>query len=87
MTQLCLIESKWLDAAEIQVCESIPSGSQFTSDELHALYGITEPMQRNLWGVLLARLKSRGLVQNMKQYKVSTRPEANGRPVAVWRRV
>ena len=53
----------------------------FTTDNLHRL--LDDPPHSNWFGVLMARMKNKGLIRR-KGYQPSARPEANGRPVAIW---
>lgn len=56
----------------------------WSADDLHGL--LPEPQERNWFGVLMAALKNRGLIEKAG-YKPSTRPEANGRVIALWRKL
>ena len=51
----------------------------WSADDLHGL--LPQPQERNWFGVLLASLKNRALIEKVG-YKPSTRPEANGRGIA-----
>ena len=58
---------------------------EFTVDEFHHLHPlIPKPLNNNWYGVLFAGLSRMNLIHKVG-YRPSTRPEANGRVVAVWR--
>ena len=80
-TQLDLLQRDWCDRSESVVLAQM-AGRMFTTDDLHPV--LDAPEHQNWWGVLLARLKNKGRVERAG-YQPSRRPEANGRPVAVWR--
>lgn len=79
--QLDLLQRDWCDNAEPIVAERM-RGHQFTSDELHEIF--IAPENGNWWGVLMARMKNKGMVERIG-YQPSRRPEANGRPIAIWK--
>ena len=80
-TQLDLLQRDWCDNAEPLLIANM-RGASFTSDDLHEQF--IAPQHGNWWGVLMARMKNKGLVEKVG-YRPSKRPEANGRPIAVWR--
>lgn len=80
MTQLNLLWRDWIEENTPCVLSTM-AGKQFTSDDLHKTLGA--PPQQNWWGVLLARLKNKGLVRRVG-YKPSERTERNGGVIAVW---
>ena len=84
-TQLDLLKRTWLDDVEPAICRSIPSGDVFTCDRLHQVVPC-EPQHVNWWGVLLARMKRKGMIAKLG-WVASERIEANGRPVALWRMI
>ncbi len=55
----------------------------WSTDDLHGL--LPRPQEQNWFGVLMAALRNRGLIVKAG-YKPSTRPEANGRVIALWRK-
>lgn len=77
--QLDLLKRDWCEQMEI-----IVSGirGEFTSDDLHPL--LEKPEHQNWFGVLLARMKNKGLIQRLG-YRASKRPERNGAVIAVWK--
>jgi hypothetical protein len=84
--QLDLLKRDWCDESEAVITKEIPHDQFFTSDELHVLYGVTEPEHCNWWGVLLARMKRKKLIEH-HGYVRSARPEANYRPVVLWKMI
>ncbi len=56
--------------------------SEFTTDDIHRV--VEAPAHPNWFGVLVAQLKNKGLVEKVG-YRTSQRKEANGRAVAAWR--
>jgi hypothetical protein len=81
-TQLNLLQRDWVNDSIPVVVDFARSVPQFTSDDLHGL--LPEPTEKNWFGVMLAVLKNTGRIQRVG-YQPSERPEANGRPIAVWR--
>jgi hypothetical protein len=78
------LKREWLDQAERQFLgitrfKFMP----FTTDDLHGV--LTEPEHKNWLGVLVAKLKNKGLIQRIG-YQPSQRPESNGRVIALWKR-
>lgn len=73
------IKRAWIENAAEQIVQIF---SDFTTDDLHEYFA--EPMEKNWWGVLMAKLKNEGKVERIG-YKQSNRKSANGRVVAVWR--
>lgn len=82
-TQLSLLDREWVHEAIPSVLAAIGPGA-FTSDDLHGV--VPEPDQRNYWGILFSVLHKQGYIERIGS-RPSSRPEANGRWVAVWRRV
>lgn len=84
MTQLCLnlseLKREWIETASPIVLSTM-RGREFTSDDLHEV--LTEPAHVNWFGVLIARLANKGLVERTG-YRPSQRREANGRIVSCW---
>lgn len=80
-TQLSLLDREWATVHAPTVVSAM-AGRDFTADDLHAI--LPTPENRNYYGVLLARMKNKGMVRKVG-YQPSLRPEANGRVVAVWR--
>jgi len=85
-TQLDLLKRDWCDLCEPVVLAKMrgpyAGDNVFTSDDLHPL--LPTPQHHNWFGVLMARMKNKGLVERVG-YQPSKRHEANGRPIAVWR--
>lgn len=79
--QLDLLQRDWCERAEPVILARM-AGRMFTADDLHPI--LDPPEHWNWFGILMAALKRRGLVGRIG-YQPSKRPEANGRPVAVWR--
>jgi hypothetical protein len=80
-TQLDLLKLDWCE-----LCEPVVLAGHFitfTSDDLHPI--LPTPQHCNWFGVLMARMKNKGLVERIG-YQPSRRPEANGRPIAIWRK-
>lgn len=79
-TQLDFLQRDWCE-----LCEPVVLGASFvsfTSDDLHPI--LPTPQHHNWFGVLMARMKNKGLVERIG-YQPSKRVEANGRPIAIWR--
>lgn len=83
MTQLSLLDRKWVQIHEGAVLEHMRGKPDWTADDVRSAIP-DGPANRNWWGCLLASLKGLGLIERIG-YRPSTRPEANGRVVAVWR--
>ena len=81
-TQLNLLQRDWCEQMEEHVKIIFGRWNTFTSDDLHK--SIEEPHHHNWYGVLMARMKNKGLVERVG-YQPSKRPEANGRPIAIWK--
>ena len=79
-TQLNLLKREWCEDAGPIVIRMM-RGAPFTSDDVREY--LTPPKNNNYFGVLFATLKNKGLIKRIG-YQPSKRPEANGRPVAVW---
>ena len=78
--QLSLMDRRWCDqSAELVIARM--RGKQFISDDLRGI--LAEPDNRNLFGVLMAKLRCGGFIRPVG-WQVSKRPEANGRAVRVW---
>lgn len=78
-TQLNLLDRDWCNV-NAPVVLSAMRGREFTADEIHPL--VSEPDNKNLYGILFAVIKKH---LEKVGYRPSSRPEANGRVVAVWR--
>jgi hypothetical protein len=81
-TQLDLLQRDWCDNVSLAVSSFFSPGDVFTTDDLRP--HVPPPEHVNWWGVAMARMKSLQLVERIG-YATSQRPEANGRPVALWR--
>ena len=79
--QLDLLKRDWCERMESSVL-ALMAGRPFTSDDLHPW--LDAPEHCNWYGVLMARMKNKGLAERIG-YRPSKRPEANGRPIAIWR--
>ena len=79
-TQLNLLQRDWCEFSEPVVLRMM-RGMPFTTDDIR--HYLPEPANVNYYGVLMARMKNKGLVARIT-YRPSKRPEANGRPIAVW---
>lgn len=88
MTQLTLQISEqkrdWIDAVYPGVLSALWNMGEFTTDNLHARV-FREPDSPAWWGSLMAKLKADGHIEYVR-HQPSTRPEANGRKVSVWKR-
>lgn len=82
-TQLDLLKRDWCERS-LPYIASQSSGYTFNSDDLHGV--LDTPAHGNWWGVLLAVCKNKRLIERIG-YQPSKRPEANGRPVAIWRKI
>ena len=80
-TQLSLLDRDWV-SLNIPVLLQSMSGMDFTTDDAHRVF--SEPDNRNLVGVMFAKLRCEGRIKRIG-YRPSARSEANGRVVAVWR--
>lgn len=80
-TQLSLLDRDWV-SQNIPVLIQSLAGREFTTDDAHRVF--SEPENRNLVGVMFAKLRCQGRIKRIG-YRASARPEANGRVVAVWR--
>jgi len=80
-TQLDLLKRDWCETATPIVLRMM-RGMQFTTDDVHGY--VNPPEHPNWFGVLMARMKNKHLIERIG-YQPSTRPEANGRPIAIWR--
>lgn len=88
MSQLALeltsTRNDWCSRVAPEVLRLMRGRSEFSTDDLHGV--IEEPEHFNWFGILLAKLKNQGSVEAVG-WKVSRRPEANGRKVTTWRAV
>ena len=83
--ELTDLQRSWVDEAlAVIVRAKCDLPETFTTDDLHAI--LPAPEHPNWYGVLLAKLRNSGVVEKFG-YKPSARKSANGRVVAVWRRV
>jgi hypothetical protein len=81
--QLTDLKRTWLDEVLPLAELAVKTFPEFTSDDLHDLQSMPRPEHRNYWGMLLANLSGRKIIQRVG-YRASKRPEANGRVIAVW---
>lgn len=86
MTQLTLplstLKRDWIDKAAAAVL-SKPSGTRFTSDDLHDW--LPQPEVDNWFGCVMARLRNEGHIRRPLVYpQPSRRPERNGAVVFTW---
>lgn len=83
-TQLDLLQRDWCeDGLREVVCLTLP-GDVFCADQLHEW--LPRPAHDGWWGILMAKLRRSPSFRKVG-YRPSARPAANGRVVAVWRRV
>lgn len=82
--QLSLLQRDWCERTASAISGAFAPGETFTSDMVREKHLVEEPEHGNWWGVALARLKNMGRIERIG-YVTSTREEANGRPVALWR--
>ena len=86
-TQLDLLKRDWCERAEIAVMQHCRAVNPIITTDAIRDYGLVdEPEHPNWWGVLLARMKNKRLIERIG-YQPSRRKEANGRPIALWRAV
>lgn len=82
-TQLSLLDRDWVSTQSDRVITWFRNCDDgFTSDDLHGF--VPEPEQMNWYGILIASLASRGLIERIGSIK-SSRPEANGRWIGVYK--
>lgn len=81
--QLDLLQRDWCEKATPVLLQFAQTFENFTADDLREFQSVPQPPHSNWWGVLIARMKAKGLIRRIG-YRTSTRPEANGRVVAVW---
>jgi len=81
--ELAILKRNWCEAA-LPLFQLIPSGTEFTSDDLHR-HIPTTPEHPNWWGVLLAKCRALRLATPIG-YTPSSRPEANGRVIRLWKK-
>lgn len=79
-TQLNLLERDWVNENFGVACGIVlgMGGDEFTSDDFRRY--LPPPINHNLWGVLMARLRCAGIIKPVG-YRTSSRPEANGRAI------
>ena len=80
--ELTTLKRSWIEEAIPVVLAHAKQVSFFTADDLHNI--LPTPAQRNWFGVLLAKMKNEGRIDRIG-YRASTRWEANGRVVSVWK--
>lgn len=80
-TQLSLLDRDWVTLNSTVLLMAL-AGQEFTTDDAHRVFD--EPENRNLVGVMFAKLRCQGRIKRIG-YRPSARAEANGRVVAVWR--
>lgn len=80
--ELAALKRDWIEDAK-RSFKSAVLPEVWTVDELR--FWTRQPDHPNWWGCLAASLKNQGLIERVG-YQPSTRPAANGRVVAVWRR-
>lgn len=68
------------------VRQAAEGGDGFTTDDVWPLLGFV-PIERNVVGKAFAEAARRGWITGTERFIRSTRPEAKGRRVQVWRRV
>ena len=78
------LKRDWIDESVSWFSVHKHKFDELTSDDLHGW--LPEPPDKNYWGSLLARLKKQKLIRKVG-YKVSERPSANCRPIALWQTV
>jgi len=81
--QLDLLQRDWCEKATPVLLQVARTFESFTADDLRDFRSVPQPPHNNWWGVLMARMKALGLIRRVG-YRASTRPEANGRVVALW---
>ncbi len=84
--ELTQLKRSWIEDALLVIvrASSAMLPEVFSTDDIHAI--LPEPAHPNWYGVLLAKLKNIGVVERFGD-RPSKRPQANGRRVAVWRRI
>lgn len=83
------LDAYWRRQAEEALRVAIESGNEFTTDELRDLGAPDLEVakeQQAVWGSLVAAAKAQKRIERVGD-RVSSRPSANGRRVAVWRKV
>lgn len=83
MTQLNLMDCKWCQREQKVVLDAMRGRVFFTSDDLRAVVTV-QPEQVNLFGVLMAKLRCSGVIEEVGRVR-SKRREANGRKVSAWK--
>lgn len=78
--QLSLLDRDWCSLNQPLVLQAM-AGKSFTADDLHSI--VPEPDNPNLFGVLVAKLSSAGLIRRIGS-QPSKRAAANGRWVGVY---
>lgn len=80
--ELAGLRRDWCEEAAPMVAALAPGLGEFTADDLRGK--IPEPEHPNWWGVMLAQLGNTGVLVRIG-WRKSTRAEANGRPIGLWR--
>jgi hypothetical protein len=81
--QLDLLQRTWCENAMPVMIQVAKTFDCFTADDLRDFQSVPQPPHSNWWGVLIARMKAKGMIRRIG-YRPSLRPEANGRVVALW---
>lgn len=81
-TQLDLLQRTWIEDSIPIVERAIRGLESFNGDLLHSI--LPAPPELNWYGILLCRMKRRGLIERIG-YIQSTRPERNKGVIAQWR--
>ena len=82
--ELSSVKRDWIEEATETFLAFRHSLRDFTTDDIRPL--LPEPENVNWVGILMAKLKNKGLVRRVSA-RPSERPEANGRLVSVWEAV
>ncbi len=77
--ELDSVKHAWIESVTPRI---LAMPREFTTDDLHVMFD--PPAQRNWWGVAMAQLRNLGRLEQVG-YRKSTRPEANGRKIQLWR--
>ena len=78
-----LEHDEWVQRARFVLSSFCLAGIEFTSDDLRKTMGV-EPPSPNVLGALFRSVSDEGWIRFVG-YRKSTRPEAHGRPITVWR--
>jgi len=81
-TELTDIKREWIDGCIESM--SLYMTEPFTSEDIHEIF--PAPPHPNYYGCLIAQMVKRKLIEEVG-FKRSTRPEANGRRIVVWRMI